>query len=261
VLALQRAVTPLTTSCRKGFAAQGPSIPRKLGKLSPYPAERRWAAQRRCHRLGLPALPISTRLLRHDLDLVCGLPSLKSLTDRRFAFRPLADSSQPVPRAGEGRRADPMERLVVGHGGIGVDAHQVDSSGSGKASWRSAGYAFPAAPSGTTRCVYARAAHQDRRPDRAPRPLRGFPAGRGRGAAAAVRRDPVPDRSVATTAAAASGMSTEENGPRQPDGRGASMTERELIKCAQRDGRKPQHAVVGRPAGWSGPSAACLMQR
>ena len=66
----------------------------------------------------------------------------------------------------------------------------------------------------------------------------------------------MPDRSVAATAAAASGMITEGNEPRQPDGRGASMTERELIKCAQRDARKPQHAAVDGPACWSGPSEA-----
>ena len=41
----------------------------------------------------------------------------------------------------------------------------------------------------------AREAGQDRRQGRAPRPLRGVPAGRGGGAAGAVRRDPAPDRS------------------------------------------------------------------
>ena len=40
----------------------------------------------------------------------------------------------------------------------------------------------------------AREAGQDRRQDRAPRPLRRLPAGRGGGAASAVRRDPAPDR-------------------------------------------------------------------
>ena len=40
----------------------------------------------------------------------------------------------------------------------------------------------------------AREAGQDRRPHRAPRPLRGVPAGRGGGAASAVRRHPAPDR-------------------------------------------------------------------
>ena len=46
----------------------------------------------------------------------------------------------------------------------------------------------------------AREAGQDRRPDRAPRPLRRLPAGRGGRAAGAVRRDPAPDRPPARTA-------------------------------------------------------------
>ena len=46
----------------------------------------------------------------------------------------------------------------------------------------------------------AREAGEDRRPDRAPRPLRRLPAGRGGGAARAVRRDPAPDRPPARTA-------------------------------------------------------------
>ena len=59
---------------------------------------------------------------------------------------------------------------------------------------------------------------------------------------------------IAATAAAASGISTEGNDPRRPHGRGESIIERELRKCVQRDGHKPQHTVVDRPAGWSGPS-------
>ena len=46
----------------------------------------------------------------------------------------------------------------------------------------------------------AREAGQDRRPDRAPRPLRRVPAGRGGGAAGALRHDPAPDRPIARTA-------------------------------------------------------------
>jgi hypothetical protein len=34
------------------------------------------------------------------------------------------------------------------------------------------------------------------------------------------------------------------------------MTKRELVKCAQRAGRKPHNAAVDGPAGWSGPSEA-----
>jgi hypothetical protein len=54
--------------------------------------------------------------------------------------------------------------------------------------WRS-GRSRPCARSG-----------QDRRPDRAPRALRGFPAGRGGGPRAPVRRDLAPDRPLAGTA-------------------------------------------------------------
>jgi hypothetical protein len=51
-------------------------------------------------------------------------------------------------------------------------------------------------------------------------------------------------------------MSTEGNDPRDAYGRGVPMTKRELVKCAQRAGRKPQNAAVDGPAGWSGPSEA-----
>jgi hypothetical protein len=46
----------------------------------------------------------------------------------------------------------------------------------------------------------ARETREDRRLDRAPRPLRGLPTGGGRGAARRVRRDPAPDRPPARTA-------------------------------------------------------------
>src|SRR3954452_23837775 len=51
------------------------------------------------------------------------------------------------------------------------------------------------------RCTtLAREAREDRRPDRAPRAVPRVPAGRGGGAAGAVRRDPAPDRPPARTA-------------------------------------------------------------
>src|SRR4051794_6040513 len=46
----------------------------------------------------------------------------------------------------------------------------------------------------------AREAREDRRPDRAPRPLRRVPARRGGGAEGTVRRDPAPDRPLARAA-------------------------------------------------------------
>ena len=72
--------------------------------------------------------------------------------------------------------------------------------------------------------------------DRAPRPLCRLPAGRGGGAEDAVRRDPAPDRRSAATVAAAPGMSIASNDRWQPDGRGASMIDRERPKAAQKAG-------------------------
>ena len=99
-----------------------------------------------------------------------------------------------------------------------------------RASMRCAGRGCPATPSATTPCGSsstpwpttsptsyapwrcrrrstmvaddaAREAGQDRRPHRAPRSLRRLPAGRGGGAAGAVRRDPAPDRPAQAKAA------------------------------------------------------------
>ena len=86
-------------------------------------------------------------------------------------------------------------------------------------STRSAGRDCPAGPSGTTQCASSftrspttsrtscarwlcrkvaddapRKTGQDRRPDRAPRPIRGVPAGRGGSAAGPVRQDPASHR-------------------------------------------------------------------
>ena len=112
------------------------------------------------------------------------------------------------------------------------------SSGSARASTRCAGPGCPATPSATMRsgcssmplpttsptsCARwrcpsgravvtdhaAREAGQDRRPDRAARPVRGIPARRGGGAARPLRGGPAPDRSAQAKAAAARSMSTE----------------------------------------------------
>ena len=64
----------------------------------------------------------------------------------------------------------------------------------------------------------AREAGQDRRPDRAPRPLRRVPAGRGGGAAGAVRRDPAPDRPLARTARGG-GLTGADHGAAGAEGR------------------------------------------
>ena len=64
----------------------------------------------------------------------------------------------------------------------------------------------------------AREAGEDRRPDRAPRPLRRVPAGRGGGAAGAVRRDPAPDRPLARTARCG-GLTGADHGAAGAEGR------------------------------------------
>ena len=64
----------------------------------------------------------------------------------------------------------------------------------------------------------AREAGEDRRPDRAPRPLRGLPARRGGGAASAVRRDPAPDRPLARTAHGG-GLTGADHGAASVEGR------------------------------------------
>jgi hypothetical protein len=66
----------------------------------------------------------------------------------------------------------------------------------------------------------ARQVGQDRRPHRAPWPLRGVPAGRGRGAAGVVRRHPAPDRKPAATVAADPGMRLGSDQRRRPSKRG-----------------------------------------
>ena len=115
------------------------------------------------------------------------------------------------------------------------------SSTSRRASWRCAGRGCPATPSATTRCgcsCYALAYNlanflrslalpqeveqwslttlREKLVKIGARIVRhgryaGVPAGRGRGAAGAVRRDPAPDRAAQTTAAATPGMSIARN--------------------------------------------------
>ena len=64
----------------------------------------------------------------------------------------------------------------------------------------------------------AREAGQDRRPDRAPRPLPRIPAGRGGGAASIVRRHPAPDRPPARTARCI-GLTGANHGAARAEGR------------------------------------------
>ena len=85
----------------------------------------------------------------------------------------------------------------------------------------------------------AREAGQDRRPDRAPRAVRGFPARRGGGAAGAVRRDPAQDRPFARTA--------HGNGLTGADHGAASVEGRTMRRRSGRARRKP----VGRPVARS----------
>jgi hypothetical protein len=116
------------------------------------------------------------------------------------------------------------------------------SSTSRRASWRYAGPGCPATHSATTprpglqprqlpaltgvaqggRAVVAdhtaREAGQDRRADRAARAVRGLPARRGRGAARPVRRDPPPDRPLAS-AARCGGLTGSKRGAAGAEGR------------------------------------------
>ena len=102
----------------------------------------------------------------------------------------------------------------------------------------------------------AREAGQDRRPDRAPRPLLRLPTGRGGGAAGAVRRDPAPDRSTQTKAT--------------PDMSDASnVSSNPQAKCARDPTNSPRNRrAVGSPCRGSGATthprplsafACCLM--
>ena len=84
----------------------------------------------------------------------------------------------------------------------------------------------------------AREAGQDRRPDRAPRAVRGLPARRGGGAAGAVRRDPAPDRPLARTAHG-SGLTGADHGA-------ASVEGRTMRRRSGRARRKPVARPVAR---------------
>ena len=104
----------------------------------------------------------------------------------------------------------------------------------------------------------AREAGQDRRPDRAPRPLRGVPAGRGRGAAGAVRRHPAADRWPAAKAAAAPGVRIGSDERRRPSRRGATMINREAAPTRRQQRGASLGSQLWPPHGRSGPPEACL---
>ena len=91
----------------------------------------------------------------------------------------------------------------------------------------------------------AREAGQDWRPHRAPWPLRGVPAGRGRSAAGVVRRHPAPDRWPAATVAAAPGVRIGSDERRRPSKRGACMIDQKALLRFATAARKPQKDAVG----------------
>ena len=104
------------------------------------------------------------------------------------------------------------------------------------------------AVSGRRPCHY-----QDRREGHQPRPLCRLPDGRGCRAEDAVRRDPAADRRSAATVAAAPGMSIAGNDRWQPDGRGASMSDRERPNAAQRRARSLMTRVDAADGAGSSP--------
>ena len=104
---------------------------------------------------------------------------------------------------------------------------------------------------------FAREAGEDRRPDRAPRPLSRLPARRGGGAEDAVRQDPASDRSATATVATTSGMSIASNHRWQPEGRGVSMIDREPPNAARSGGASLMMRLNGSEAAdWRPPTLA-----
>src|SRR5215212_5061684 len=93
-----------------------------------------------------------------------------------------------------------------------------------------------------------REAGEDRRPDRAPRALCHLPAGRGGGAAGAVRRDPAPDRALAR-AARCGGLTRADLG--------AARAEGTIVRRDRPDGPKKTGSAPGpRFSGSSRPRSA-----
>jgi hypothetical protein len=92
-------------------------------------------------------------------------------------------------------------------------------------------------------------AGQDRRQDRAPRPLHGVPAGRGRGAAGVVRRHPAPDRWPAATVAAAPGMRIGSDERRRLTSRGCVPCLTESPGMLRLVRGKPSDGGCGQPHG------------
>ena len=94
----------------------------------------------------------------------------------------------------------------------------------------------------------------------APQPLRGVPAGRGRGAAGVVRRHPAPDRWLAATVAAAPGMRIGSDERRRPSKRGGSMIDREPLPRSDNSGAQASECRCGQPRGAARAAGGLLYQ-
>ena len=122
-----------------------------------------------------------------------------------------------------------------------------------RARTRSAGRGCPAMPFATTRCGSSSTPWPTTSPTSCARwPCRrrsSVPAGRGRGAAGAVRRDPAPDRSPAATAAANLGMSIGSDERRQPQQARCDHDRPRHAPRSPNAARSPEKAASAPPPG------------